>query len=192
MRLSKTYAVPDELALLYDFVNSLDCRCYMEGGVAHTPGDALERATQFRKWLEAHALASKLGEDAHRKALALRSALRAYLKLDPHDRFEAATARALSDAASAYPLVAFASAAGVELRAENAGDQLGALVLAQLHRLATSGEIGRLRMCASEECQWIFFDRSKPGNRRWCSSARCGNRQKTRSYRERRRFSGSS
>ena len=189
MRLSKTYAVPDELALLYDFVNSLDCRCYIEQGVAHTPGDALERAHQFRKWLEAHALAGKLREDAHCKALALRSALRAYLKCDPQDRRDAGAGRALTEAARAYPLVAFVGATGVDLRAENARDELGALVLAQLHRLATSGEIDRLKMCASEECQWIFFDRSKPGNRRWCSSARCGNRQKTRSYRERRRLS---
>jgi hypothetical protein len=28
-----------------------------------------------------------------------------------------------------------------------------------------------------------FYDRSKPGNRRWCSSVLCGNREKTRSYR---------
>ena len=55
----------------------------------------------------------------HGKAVALRSALRAYLKLEPRDRLESHEARALSKAASAYPLLAFASTTGVELRAED-------------------------------------------------------------------------
>ena len=42
-------------------------------------------------------------------------------------------------------------------------------------------------MCDLEECHWVFYDRSKPGARRWCASALCGNRQKTRAYRLRHR-----
>ena len=38
MKLSEEYDVPSELALLYDFVNSLDERRYVERGVAHTGG----------------------------------------------------------------------------------------------------------------------------------------------------------
>ena len=41
----------------------------------------------------------------------------------------------------------------------------------------------RLNPCASDDCRWIFFDRSKPANRRWCSSSRCGNRAKVMRYR---------
>jgi CGNR zinc finger len=52
-----------------------------------------------------------------------------------------------------------------------------------LHRLAQGDRLDRLKMCASDACRWIFYDRSKPGNRRWCSSVLCGNREKTRSYR---------
>jgi predicted RNA-binding Zn ribbon-like protein len=40
-------------------------------------------------------------------------------------------------------------------------------------------------MCASDECKRVFFDRSKPGTRRWCQSTLCGSREKTRTYRER-------
>jgi predicted RNA-binding Zn ribbon-like protein len=58
-------------------------------------------------------------------------------------------------------------------------------VLAEFLALSASGRLGRLKMCSSKECNWIFFDRSKPGNRRWCSSLLCGNRQKTRDYRKR-------
>jgi predicted RNA-binding Zn ribbon-like protein len=45
-------------------------------------------------------------------------------------------------------------------------------------------------MCASDECQRVFFDRSKPASRRWCQSTLCGNRNKTRAYRERQRQDG--
>jgi predicted RNA-binding Zn ribbon-like protein len=60
-----------------------------------------------------------------------------------------------------------------------------ARVLTEVLSLADARQLHRLKMCNSHECHWIFFDRSKPGNRRWCSSSRCGNRQKTRDYCER-------
>jgi predicted RNA-binding Zn ribbon-like protein len=59
--------------------------------------------------------------------------------------------------------------------------------LAELHRLGEVGRLDRLKMCASNECHWVFYDLSKPGNRRWCSSILCGNREKTRNYRSRKR-----
>jgi len=65
-------------------------------------------------------------------------------------------------------------------------NQLGR-VLAELNRLAETAQLDRLKMCDSPECHWVFFDRSKPAHRRWCSSERCGNRQKVRAYRARHR-----
>ena len=47
-----------------------------------------------------------------------------------------------------------------------------------------------IRNRSRAKSQWIFLDRSKPGNRRWCSSLICGNRQKTRDYRKRSRAPG--
>jgi len=43
--------------------------------------------------------------------------------------------------------------------------------------LACSGRI-RVRRCANAQCLWLFIDRSKTGNRRWCDMAACGNRAK--------------
>lgn len=41
----------------------------------------------------------------------------------------------------------------------------------------------RIRQCSG--CGMIFLDNSRPGRRKWCSSsAGCGNREKTRSYRK--------
>jgi predicted RNA-binding Zn ribbon-like protein len=61
---------------------------------------------------------------------------------------------------------------------------LGAVVN-QLYDASASGELDRLKMCASEDCRRVFYDRSKPGTRRWCQASLCGNRMKTRAYRER-------
>ena len=44
---------------------------------------------------------------------------------------------------------------------------------------------GRLRLCADEVCSLVFYDESRPGQRRWCATARCGNRANTKAYRAR-------
>jgi predicted RNA-binding Zn ribbon-like protein len=36
----------------------------------------------------------------------------------------------------------------------------------------------RVRACAGEDCVLWFLDVSRPGTRRWCSMAGCGNRDK--------------
>jgi len=33
---------------------------------------------------------------------------------------------------------------------------------------------GRLKQCPGDHCGWFFLDRTKRGNRRWCSMAECG------------------
>lgn len=43
----------------------------------------------------------------------------------------------------------------------------------------------RIRICANDTCRWIFFDESRPGNRRWCDMATCGNQAKARRHRAR-------
>jgi predicted RNA-binding Zn ribbon-like protein len=55
--------------------------------------------------------------------------------------------------------------------------------------IATSvaeGRWSRLKLCASPDCRWAFYDTSRSGGGRWCSMEVCGNRHKTRAYRQRR------
>jgi predicted RNA-binding Zn ribbon-like protein len=49
----------------------------------------------------------------------------------------------------------------------------------------TEPAIHRIRMCAADNCYLIYLDTSRPGNRRWCSMQRCGNRSKVREHRGR-------
>jgi predicted RNA-binding Zn ribbon-like protein len=53
--------------------------------------------------------------------------------------------------------------------------------------LLTSGELSRVRMCAGDDCGWLFFDTSRNRSRRWCSMEDCGNRAKARRHYRRQR-----
>ena len=191
MRLSHRHSVPDDVALLYDFVNSTDQRQFVEGGEAHEPRDELATPAQLRDWLKAHGLLegdAKVSRAEHGEALKLRDALRALLFAPPAER--AAAAGPLNALAARVPLVVTTSQDRVlDMRpiARRATSGLGRM-LVDVVRLADSGRLARLKTCDSDECRWIFFDRSKPNNGRWCSSERCGNREKTRTYRTRHRF----
>ncbi len=46
--------------------------------------------------------------------------------------------------------------------------------------LITSEEASRIRVCGSEDCGWMYVDRSRNGFRRWCQMETCGTREKTR------------
>lgn len=46
---------------------------------------------------------------------------------------------------------------------------------------------GRIRECAAEDCALLFVDSSRPGRRRWCAGETCGNRTRTKAYRQRRK-----
>jgi len=59
---------------------------------------------------------------------------------------------------------------------------LGPVALAAA-ALVASVPANRLRRCASRRCGAWFVDTSKGGRRRWCSMARCGNREKAATHR---------
>ncbi len=188
MRWSEKFGVQGDIALLYDFANSLDLRRYVEHGAARDPGDELATPAQLKDWLRARGLLKKGAEVSpveHREALQLRDALRTFLAAAPAAR--TSTVGRIAVAAARFPLeVASSVDRALDLRpvAGRATSGLG-LVLAQLLRLSDGGRLERVKTCDSDECRWVFYDRSKPSNRRWCSSALCGNREKTRTYRKR-------
>jgi predicted RNA-binding Zn ribbon-like protein len=48
--------------------------------------------------------------------------------------------------------------------------------------LLASGLCTRIRQCQDATCGWLYLDRSRENNRRWCSMRDCGNRAKARRY----------
>ena len=195
MRLSRKNPVPADIALLYEFVNSLDLRRFVQDGVPHEGGDELATPAQLEVWMRRRGSLGKgmvINSDGYRKALELRRSLRALLQLSQSDRRRDADAVArVNDAAANFPLIVHISDGESRLRPLSGLRSCGlGKVLAELQHAAETGKLDRLKMCAAEECRWVFFDRSKPGTRRWCASTLCGNREKTRAYRDRQRANG--
>ena len=53
--------------------------------------------------------------------------------------------------------------------------------------LVATGDVDRVRECGADDCSVLFYDSSRPGTRRWCSMAGCGNRNKAAAHRRRHR-----
>jgi predicted RNA-binding Zn ribbon-like protein len=52
-------------------------------------------------------------------------------------------------------------------------------------RELADGHPNRIRVCANDRCQWVFYDGSRSGRRRWCDMTTCGNRAKAARHRAR-------
>jgi predicted RNA-binding Zn ribbon-like protein len=195
-RQSKQFEVPDELAHLYDFANSLDVRRFTHHGVQHAQGDELSGPRQLAAWMSQRELSTrntKITDAMFDNALQLRAGIRAYLECDPAERRKDNEAvRLLNKMMKLFPLVPEARGDRSMTLGAARRDALAGLsvVVAELYDGSINGTLDRLKMCAAEECRRVFFDRSKPATRRWCMSTLCGNRMKTRTYRERHRVAG--
>ena len=184
---SRKFKVPDALANLYDFANSLDVRHFTHHGVQHVQSDELKGSRELGAWMSQRGLlwsGARITPAMFDTALQLRASVRAYLEIDP--------VRSLNKAMRLFPQVAEARNDGVMVLRSVRDDALAGLsvVVAEMYDGSVGGTLDRLKMCAAEECRRVFFDRSKPATRRWCMSTLCGNRTKTRAYRARQREAG--
>ena len=86
---SRKFQVPDELAHLYDFANSLDVRHFTHHGVQHVQGDELTGPRELAVWMSQRGLlaeGTKITAAMFDSALQLRASIRAYLECDPAER----------------------------------------------------------------------------------------------------------
>jgi predicted RNA-binding Zn ribbon-like protein len=87
-----------------------------------------------------------------------------------------------------YVIELVPAADGVSLDHRHEGDPISG-ALARLSEAVTrelTGEnVDRLRICANDECRWVFNDHSPAGRRKWCDMSSCGNRAKAARHRER-------
>jgi predicted RNA-binding Zn ribbon-like protein len=172
------------LSAVEELLNTLDERTFKVGGEQHVPTDRLTSPEALAEWLEAHDLGAPdpaPGQEDLARARALRTALRAALGATP-----SAGDAELGQALDAFPLRLGPDGSGrLRLTARTGLAGLDALVEA-VAISAGSGTWKRLKLCASEDCRWAFYDTSRSGGGRWCAMEICGNRHKTRAYRERR------
>lgn len=172
------------LPLIEEFLNTVDERSFRRFGESHVAEEQLSSPRALTDWLADHDLAPaapRLRPPDLTAAVELRTALRRSLLA------EVDASSALAD----YPLRLATDATGeLRLVACSGVPWLDAIV----ETVATSaarGDWKRMKLCAAPDCRWAFHDTSRSGRGRWCEMGVCGNRHKTRAYRERRGASAS-
>jgi predicted RNA-binding Zn ribbon-like protein len=186
-------AVPLETA--FEFLNTLELE----------DGALVERLTSLDTagaWLadahvvpDATAITGVAGSSAQRQAVLerlvrTRTALRDVAHAVAHGQAPARHAidevnRAL---ASRERIELVAADDGVRLGHSHIGDAVDdvlARIAEPIVREIGDGHDDRVRICANDTCQWLFFDESRGGRRRWCDMATCGNRAKAQRHRAR-------
>ena len=88
-------------------------------------------------------------------------------------------------AAGAAPVPAIGADGARAWRRPVTGGQVAAAIARDAVATLTPPAAARVRMCGGDTCALIYLDTSRPGNRRWCSMERCGNRAKVRGHRRR-------
>jgi predicted RNA-binding Zn ribbon-like protein len=89
---------------------------------------------------------------------------------------------------AAYVIELVPAADGVSLDHRHEGDPISgamARLSEAVTRELTGAHVRRLRVCANDECLWVFNDHSPAGRRKWCDMSSCGNRAKAARHRER-------
>ena len=131
-------------------------------------------------------------EAAMRRLRAVRSGLRELIDALAEERAPDRSAVEAVNGALALPESAQLVPAGdrVRLEARREGDPFDQALAAIARSIAgevSDGHPERLRICENDRCRWAFYDRSRPGTRRWCEMASCGNRMKAARHRARQR-----
>jgi predicted RNA-binding Zn ribbon-like protein len=172
-------AAPEPLRLVQLFVNT--------ALVVEHRVEWLTTPTALETWLDEHG-AQPTGRPTQAdldRALALREALRDLLRRNNTGEEAPAAIAAVNDAATRAQLGLALDGAG-ELHLDVRGTGIdGALgrVIAVAYGAMLDGSWGRLKTC--RKCCWAFYDPSKNRSGTWCSMQLCGNRTKTRAYRQR-------
>lgn len=175
--------LPSEVRLVRDFVNTFD---------VEDAADRLASKESAAEWLQDHGLIGSTDEVRAQDLRLLREAresLRAVLRAHHGEELDADVIEGFNRAAGASRLTVSFDADGTP-RLQPAATGARAALAQILTGVVVAHETGtweRLKVCPEETCQWAFYDESKNASRRWCSMKVCGNRTKTRAYRERRR-----
>ena len=180
---------PGRLRLVQDFINTSD----LETGV-----DVLSSTSGLQAWLEERRLAGQpapveCGARELETAVALREALRALCLANngEHPGHHGQELLKATEDLHLHLTARFAPDGSIELEPDETGARHGlAELLTIVFQSLHDGSWQRLKACASDSCQWAFYDHSRNHSGHWCSMRSCGNRAKVRSYRARQQPAG--
>jgi predicted RNA-binding Zn ribbon-like protein len=174
---------PRPLDLVQRFVNSVD----LEDG-----DDELTSPEELRRWLAERDLidaGARVGPADLARALDVREGLRALLLANNGLPLEEEKVERLDEAVARAPVrMRFRPGhePALEPDATGADGALGKL-MAIVSAAVDQDHWRRLKACPRDPCFWAFYDHSKNRSGRWCRMEECGNIEKARAFRERRR-----
>jgi predicted RNA-binding Zn ribbon-like protein len=171
--------VPRDIGVVRDFVNTTD----------HELGtDDLTTPAELAAYLQRTGLTprrARATDDDLTLALELRAGLRAALELNHVGA--SAPVPELDSALDRLPLELRWTGDRVVLTPTESGVRGGlAGVAIAMSNAVADGIWWRLKICASDECEWAYYDKSKNRSARWCEYG-CGDKLKMRAYRSRKR-----
>ncbi|MCK9518877.1 MAG: CGNR zinc finger domain-containing protein [Dehalococcoidia bacterium] len=183
------------LDLVREFMNSIDVEEATDS--LSSPGALeawfAERRAQGEPGATGEWLAAQIEGPVTRaqfeRALALRNALRALARANHEHEVDREALATVNRIAAELPLTVEVRAPG-DARLVAAGDGVDGFlagVLAAVFLAIQDGTWNRVKICASDTCQWVFYDTSKNRSGTWCSMRVCGNRAKVRKYQQRRK-----
>ncbi len=151
-------------------------------------------AADLDRWRTRHGLPGPVTEEAYRRALRLREALRSLALVNnggPAEPHAVALVNAEIEACGLRPEI---GADGASLRVrrpddakDRPGDRLLGAVLGAVADAMTGGSWPRMKVCAADDCNYAFYDHTRNRSGRWCDVAGCGANARMRAYRRRRR-----
>lgn len=176
---------PEPLLAIQALANTYDFEALERGE------ELLDSPDAARRWLVDSGLgipSIKVDQDGLDRLLELRGAVRALLEVNSHGGSAQTAVAELGRIAADYPVRLGPDAEGrldIDLTPQASVDDVIAQLLGIAFRSQLAGEWGRLKICASDECRWAFFDASRNRGGTWCQMEVCGNRVKNRAYRKR-------
>lgn len=177
--LNKAALAPDA-ELIVEFVNTRD---------VEEESDSIAAPAALEAWIAERTgePAGSLEPDDVSRIQSLRESLRSLLRGNNGEEIAAAELTPLREAAERTRIrTAFSADGELELVPARSGlSGFEARLLMAVEHLQCHGAWPRLKACTEDSCQWAFYDTTRNHSRTWCSMDVCGNREKTRRYRER-------
>lgn len=173
---------PGDLALVQAFLNTVD----IESG-----RDDVATPAALSAWLARHGLleaGAPLADADLRFALRVREALRGLAFANHDGDRDPADLEILNRAASGARLRVRFEGGGSALEPDPPGiDGAIARLLGIVHDAMAEGVWDRFKACRRDTCRWAYYDRSRNRSSSWCTMDVCGNKEKARAYRERKK-----
>lgn len=167
---------------------ALDLTATVSGRKRNAPLDSLRSPADLGRWLRAAGFGETVPDESD---LALARSLREAIYALVMARVRGAPLNAgdrlmLNAMAAGHPPFVCLADDGVATTLGSVRQFLTGLALEAI-ALIGGEQCSLLRQCEAGNCAVVFLDESRTGERRWCSMAKCGNRAKVRSFRQRSR-----